>query len=237
MDQELVKTSKKQRIIISVIAILMLGSFIASYAAIVAAGGNSGAALTGSDLIAKYEAEYNEKLAEFQNATANDFNEFVQFKNHITAFNETAANSNGLNYVDLKVGDGRELTDGDDDYSAYYVGFCADESVFDSTLNSTSEPTAFSGILNVKGMSLIEGWQIGVIGMKLGGIREMTIPGELAYKDAMEICGGLNKPLKFIIMAIENSGDKAKVAEEFTLAQTKYRYAQSGIDYDAMMGK
>lgn len=237
MDQELVKTSKKQRIIISVIAILMLGSFIASYAAIVAAGGGSSAPLTGEDLIAKYETEYNEKLAEFKNVTSNDFNEFIQFKNHITAFNETAANSNGLNYVDLKIGDGRELTDGDDNYLAYYVGFCANESIFDSTLNSNSEPTSFKTALNVKGMSLIEGWQIGVIGMKLGGIREITIPGELAYKDTMEICDGLNKPLKFIIMTVENSAEKIKTIEDLNLAQTKYYYAQQGVDYDATVRK
>lgn len=237
MDQELVKTSKKQRIIISIIAVLMLGSFIASYAAIVASGGESTQSQSTDALIAKYGEQYDEKLTAFQSATADDFNEFVQFKNRIVAFNEASANTSGLGIEDLKIGNGRELTEGDTDYIAYYAGFCADETIFDSTFNSTSNPTAFSSALSVKGMSLIEGWQTGVVGMKLGGVRELTIPGELAYKDSMEICGGYNKPLKFIIMAVENSGEKATAVEEFTLAQTKYYYAQSGIDYDAMFGE
>ena len=41
--------------------------------------------------------------------------------------------------------------------------------------------------------------------MKIGGVREITIPGSLAYGDSTEICGGTNSPLKFIVMAIEKS--------------------------------
>ena len=68
--------------------------------------------------------------------------------------------------------------------------------------------------------------------MNLGGIREITIPGELAYQDTTEICGGTYKPLKFIVMAVENSGDFANLNSELNLARTKYQYANWGIDYD-----
>ena len=49
---------------------------------------------------------------------------------------------------------------------------------------------------------MIEGWNDGVVGMKIGGIREITIPGELAYGDSREICGATNSPLKFIILPV-----------------------------------
>ena len=51
--------------------------------------------------------------------------------------------------------------------------------------------------------AVIEGWQKGIVGMKIGGIRELTIPSDLAYG---ETGSGedipANTPLKFIVMAI-----------------------------------
>jgi FKBP-type peptidyl-prolyl cis-trans isomerase len=228
MNQDALKTSTKQRIIIAIIAIVMLGSIIASYAAIVIAG-NGSSKKTGqtaeNELVEKAQREYDAAANEIY-SNQDYFNEFVAMKNNVVAFNEVSANENGLVAKDLKVGSGRELADGDLNYVAFYIGFCADESIFDSSLNSTSNPTAFKSGLDVASIgSLIEGWNLGVVGMKLGGIREVTIPGELAYGDAMEICGGRNKPLKFIIMAVDQT-------EKLNLARTKLQYAQMGIDYD-----
>ena len=62
MDQDLLKTSTKQRVIIAVIAILMLGSMIASYAAIVMGKGNNTTSTSDDPLIAKYEEPYNAAL-------------------------------------------------------------------------------------------------------------------------------------------------------------------------------
>ena len=228
MNQDALKTSTKQRIIIAIIAIVMLGSIIASYAAIVIAG-NGSSKKTGqtaeNELVEKAQREYDAAANEIY-SNQDYFNEFVAMKSNVVAFNEVSANENGLVAKDLKVGSGRELADGDLNYVAFYIGFCADESIFDSSLNSTTNPTAFKSGLDVASIgSLIEGWNLGVVGMKLGGIREVTIPGELAYGDAMEICGGRNKPLKFIIMAVDQT-------EKLNLARTKLEYAQMGIDYD-----
>jgi hypothetical protein len=38
-----------------------------------------------------------------------------------------------------------------------------------------------------------------------------------------------------MIMAVENSGELASVAEEYSLARTKLQYAYYGLDYDEMM--
>ncbi len=237
MNQDLVKTSTKQRVIISVIAFLMIGSFIATYAGIVVSGGGSSSSTTNTNaLVEKYESKYNQALEKFNEISKSDFELFSSFRNRVTAYNETNANSNGLQIEDLVVGNGRELTDGDTNYLAHYIGWCADETIFDTTLNSTTGATGFSNVLSAQ-IGLIEGWEVGVIGMKIGGVRELTIPGELAYKDVTQICGGYNKPLKFIIMAVENSGEKGAAAEELTNANIKLNYAQNGLDYDELYGE
>ena len=57
-----------------------------------------------------------------------------------------------------------------------YVGHFVDGKVFDSSL-ARNEPFQF--ILG-KGM-VIEGWDKGIVGMKVGGKRTLTIPPELGY--------------------------------------------------------
>ena len=239
MEEKELKTSTGQRVAIIIIAVIMLGSIIAGYAGIVAGVGNS--ANSGSDdsqiseeKIMEYQTAYNESLAAFKEVSKSDYDKFIQYKSEVKAYNESSANSDGLKTKDLKVGSGRELTSGDTDYLAYYIGWCADESIFDSSLDNTSNPTSFSKALDAS-LGMIEGWSSGVVGMKLGGIRELTVPGELAYKDQMEICGGTNKPLKFLVMAVAKEGDLADKAAAVDLAYMQYQYALYGIDYDAMM--
>ena len=72
--------------------------------------------------------------------------------------------------------------------------------------------------------------------MKVGGVRRITVPGELAYGDQMEICGGTNKPLRFLVMAVENKDPIKTLASELDEAYMRYQYAQYGIDYDSVSG-
>ena len=60
MDQKELKTSLKQRIFISFIAVLMLGSIVASYAAIVLNGGTSTTDSSGEGISEEKIAEYEE---------------------------------------------------------------------------------------------------------------------------------------------------------------------------------
>lgn len=236
MEEKELKTSKKQRIFIGAIAVVMLGSMIAGYAAIVAGGGKVSPNTNATEQpevdeakIAEYEEAYNATEKKFSEATAGDFAKFIQYKSEITAYNETAANTEGVRQKDLLEGDGADLTD--DNYLAYYVGWCADESVFDSSFNNKDNPTAFAKALDPS-LGMIEGWKTGVSGMKLGGIREITIPGELAYGDKMEICGGMNKPLKFIVMAMPKEDPLKSLAAELDDAYMRLQYAYYGMDYD-----
>lgn len=238
MEEKELKTSLKQRIFIILIAVIMLGSIIASYAAIIINGGGSSSGTATSGIseakILEYENDYNAKVAEFEEASKSDYNKFIAYKSEVKAYNETAANANGVQTRDLLKGDGKKLTDGDSDYLAYYIGWCADETVFDSSLDDNANPTAFSKILDAS-LGMIEGWNVGVEGMRLGGVREITIPGELAYGEQLEICGGYSKPLKFLVMAVAKEDPLKTLAEELDLAYMKLQYAYYGIDYDAEM--
>ena len=240
MEEKELKTSVKQRVGIIAIAVVMLGSIIASYAAIVINGGtssNSSGASTANAIsdekMLQYETEYADKATEFAAATASDYNRFIAYKDEIAAYNETAANASGVETKDLLEGNGRELAEGDTDYLAYYVGWCADETIFDSSFDDTESPSAFNKALDASA-GMIEGWNVGVVGMKLGGVRVMTIPGELAYGENMEICGGYNKPLKFMVMAVANEDPLKTLAAELDLAFVKLQYAYYGIDYDTL---
>ena len=211
MDQKYVKTSTKQRVIIFLVAFLLLAATIATYVLIILNDKNgSTASKTSSTTNAKLEelsANYQAKAAEAdergKELSEEYFDDFKSYKSRIRSFNAATANANGLKTEDLKEGSGRVLTDGDTEYLAYYIGICADESVFDSSFDDVENPTSLKSPLYA-GVGLIEGWNAGVVGMKIGGVREMTIPGELAYGETQEICGGTNSPLKFVVMAIDD---------------------------------
>lgn len=237
MDEKELKTSTRQRVVIAIIAVLMLGSIIAGYAAIILNGGNGSSTASGDSKIdeakvAEYEEAYNKLQAEFSESTKDDYDQFIAYKSEIKGYNETSANEDGLQTRDLKKGSGDKI-DEDTEYLAYYVGWCADESIFDSSLDSNDNPTGFARILDAS-LGMIEGWNIGVTGMHIDGIREITIPGQLAYGDSMEICGGKNKPLKFIVMTKEKSGELEELSTKLDEAQMNLQYANYGIDPEQM---
>lgn len=238
MQEKELKTSVGQRVVIGIIAFIMLGSIIASYAAIIVGNNSSSSSDSSSKLsserIAYYQNKYAEKLAEFKKVSTQDFEKFSPYQSEIVAYNETAANSGGVQVRDLLPGTGRELAEKDGDYLAYYVGWCADESIFDSSFDSNTKPGAFAKALDVS-IGMIEGWYQGMQGAKLGGIREITIPSELAYKDQTEICGGYNKPLKFLVMAVTKEDPLKTAASELDSAYMMLQYANYGIDYEKDM--
>ena len=203
MDPKSLKTTTKQRIIIVVIAVLLLGSTIATYIGIVLSNGSKSNSST-----TQLENDYTDKQAELNAyaATLSDkyFPIFSQYRSEVKAYNAAAANGTGVKTRDLLEGTGRELATGDLEYYAYYIGFCPDESVFDSSFNDYENPTQLLSPIYA-GRGLIEGWNAGVVGMKIGGVREIQMPGEQAYGETREICGTTNSPLKFIVMAVEDA--------------------------------
>lgn len=80
----------------------------------------------------------------------------------------------GLIIEDLKIGDGYEVQPGGAVVAHYHGTLKADGKEFDSSFKR-GEPASFplSGV--------IQGWQEGVPGMKVGGIRRLTVPAKLGY--------------------------------------------------------
>jgi len=205
MEPESLKTTWKQRVFIIIIAVLLLGSTIAAYAIIVLSSDSSSSSTSDDELTALQEkyTEVSDEMDEYAAELSEKyFDDFSEYTSRVKSFNATTANDEGLETKDLKKGSGRELEDGDTDYFAYYIGWCPDEEIFDSSLNDTDDPSSLNTPIYA-GMGLIEGWNQGVIGMKIGGIREITIPNELAYGEDQQVCESTD-PLKFIVMTIED---------------------------------
>ena len=80
-----------------------------------------------------------------------------------------------LKIEDLEVGTGAEAVAGKS-VTVHYVGTLTDGSKFDS---SRDRGQGFTFSLGA-GM-VIQGWDKGVAGMKIGGLRKLTIPPELGY--------------------------------------------------------
>ncbi|MBK6692605.1 MAG: FKBP-type peptidyl-prolyl cis-trans isomerase [Myxococcales bacterium] len=81
----------------------------------------------------------------------------------------------GLLVEDINVGTGREVRAGDI-VKLHYTGTLADGVVFDS---SRSQGTPFE--FRVGQGQVIKGFDRGVLGMKVGGRRKVTIPYQLGY--------------------------------------------------------
>ena len=197
------KTSLKQRIAIIVVAIIMVGSTIALYMGIVLSYNNNADTTAASsekqerfdELYAEYQAKVDAQAAEL---STEYFDSFSPYLSNVKSFNAAAITE--VTTKDLKVGTGTEVTEGFTDYSAYYLGWLSDETIFDSSFDSTTEPTSLK--VPLTGSEMIEGWNQGIVGMKLGGVREISIPAELAYGDQAQGSIPANSPLKFIVMLI-----------------------------------
>lgn len=80
-----------------------------------------------------------------------------------------------LKIEDLVVGTGAEAVSGML-VSVHYTGTLTDGTKFDS---SKDRGTPFE--FNLGSGQVIQGWDLGVVGMKVGGKRKLTIPARLGY--------------------------------------------------------
>ena len=82
-----------------------------------------------------------------------------------------------LEIQDIKQGSGAEATAGQK-VTVHYVGTLTNGNKFDS---SRDRGQGFGFVLGAG--KVIKGWDQGVAGMKVGGVRKLTIPPHLAYGD------------------------------------------------------
>ena len=89
----------------------------------------------------------------------------------------------GLQYVDIKAGDGARVKPGDA-VRANYTGWLSNGQQFDSSLDRNQTLCAIlSSTAQPSGdcTPVIPGWDEGVPGMKVNGVRRLIIPPALAY--------------------------------------------------------
>jgi peptidylprolyl isomerase len=88
---------------------------------------------------------------------------------------DTVKTATGLKYVDLKVGTGPSPQPGQTAV-VHYTGWLTDGKKFDSS-KDRNQPFEFK----IGQGQVIKGWDQGVATMKVGGVRRLVIPMELAY--------------------------------------------------------
>jgi FKBP-type peptidyl-prolyl cis-trans isomerase len=89
---------------------------------------------------------------------------------------EGTKTADGLQYWDIKVGTGPTAMEGQS-AKVHYTGWLTNGKKFDSSVDRgqpfTVEPLGKAPV--------IKGWNEGIIGMKVGGKRQLRIPPDLAY--------------------------------------------------------
>lgn len=81
----------------------------------------------------------------------------------------------GLQIEDLVVGNGAEAVKGKN-ITVHYTGWLTDGTKFDSSVDRKQPFT-----LRLGAGQVIQGWEEGFNGMKVGGKRKLTIPPEMGY--------------------------------------------------------
>ena len=101
----------------------------------------------------------------------------------------------GLKYTDVKVGTGAEAKSGQN-VSVHYTGTLTDGKKFDSS-KDRNQPFNFP----LGAGRVIKGWDEGVAGMKVGGVRKLIIPASLGY--GASGAGGVIPPNATLLFEVE----------------------------------
>jgi FKBP-type peptidyl-prolyl cis-trans isomerase FkpA len=110
----------------------------------------------------------------------------------------TITTASGLQYEEIKVGSGATAKAGNL-VSVHYTGWLTDGTKFDSS-KDRNEPFEF----NLGAGQVIKGWDEGVQGMQVGGVRKLTIPAALGY--GARGAGGVIPPNATLVFEVEFLG-------------------------------
>jgi len=100
-----------------------------------------------------------------------------------------------LQSIDLIIGDGKAVVKGAL-ITTQYTGWLEDGTQFDSSIDKDKPFQCVIGTGRV-----IKGWDIGLMGMKVGGKRKLYVPAHLAYGERQ--IGAHIKPHSNLIFEIE----------------------------------
>ncbi|MBZ0093168.1 MAG: FKBP-type peptidyl-prolyl cis-trans isomerase [Sulfuricellaceae bacterium] len=105
------------------------------------------------------------------------------------------SNESGLVYEDLSEGSGETAVAGQT-VEVHYTGWLTDGTKFDSS-KDRNQPFQFP----LGAGHVIRGWDEGVQGMKVGGVRKLTIPPRLGY--GARGAGGVIPPNASLVFEVE----------------------------------
>ena len=122
----------------------------------------------------------------------------------VSVQSSTATNNNTKNMqLEIKTteqGTGDRIVKTGDTVSVQYTGKLEDGTKFDSSYDQGGQPFSFTvGVGQV-----IKGWDQGVAGMKVGGVRKLTIPPNLGY--GARGAGGVIPPNATLVFEVELLG-------------------------------
>lgn len=103
--------------------------------------------------------------------------------------------SSGLVYEDITPGSGATAKAGQQ-VSVHYTGWLTNGEKFDSS-KDRNQPFEFK----LGGGNVIKGWDEGVQGMLIGGVRKLTIPPQLGY--GTRGAGGVIPPNATLVFEVE----------------------------------
>ena len=108
----------------------------------------------------------------------------------------SASRAEYLEVEDITVGVGQAAQSGDT-ISVHYTGWLASGKKFDSS-RDRGIPFSF----RLGSGQVIQGWDRGLIGMQVGGVRRLTIPPDQGYGNR-DVGGGLIPPNSTLIFEVE----------------------------------
>lgn len=227
-------TKNSQRVGIWIIAIALTVGTLGGFLAMVLAPKNQATDQARFDeLSAVYKKEYeayqakvkarDDKIAASLSQKYSDI--FKQYESRVGAFE--ASDITTLEKEDLTIGDGEELTTSST-FTAYYIGWNPSGKIFDSSLDGDKLKMPIEAAPG----GVIKGWTEGAAGMKVGGVRELSIPADQAYGDQGQGADiPANTPLKFVIMVIPTPDRGEEIVAPKMSEELKKLYAQiNGID-------
>ena len=202
-------TSTAQRTGIWIIAIVLTVGTLAGFVGMILAPQNDAAdSAKLQDAYAKYQkdaadaqAKKDAQQAELDEQAAalsgQYYEQFNGYNSRVGAFDKDKAQEK-LVVEDVQEGSGAVIGD-DTSYAVYYIGWLPDGTIFDGSIENGALKAPFIARPN----GTIAGWSEGAKGMKIGGVRQLTIPSAQGYGETGQGSIPADTPLRFVLMPIK----------------------------------
>lgn len=144
--------------------------------------------------------------------------------------NTITTTASGLQYADLKVGTGAEVTTTNTVTNQFVIWVQGDPALFIASSEANSPITFVVG----KGDVVFPGWEEGVLGMKVGGKRQLIVPPALALGEQ----GGGDIPANATLIVEIELTDAKEARKPTKVAEKDFTTTPSGLKYyDMEIGK